>query len=130
MSKTPLHKNTLFYSILDEYVTHINNKIIKMKSNIANISDKMIEYTEKFENNTISKDEVDHIIVLQNEFIDLGQEKKYLNEKLLTLIEFNTLLSLNKIEKDNEMFNTLMNHFIDVEKYEFCSNLENIIKNL
>lgn len=118
-----LNKDTNFYNILNEYLTHFTNRINIVKERVMDISSKIKSHSKEFELGNLSKEDINIVKKLQNEFVDLGTEKEKLNINIRIITEFNVDLALDNIKRNDPMFEKLMNHFLDTEKFEYCKQL-------
>lgn len=126
--KKGLNNDTKLYNILNEYVSHFNNRITKVKDRILKITEKVKFYNTKMETAEITEEDKEKIKKLQDEFLKLGVEKDKLNKNIRKITEFNVDLALNQIKRDDPMFNAMMDHFLDTENYEYCKLLNDILK--
>jgi len=136
----PLHTSTDLYLILDDYLTHIRKKyddILKERKKIEDVIvslSKKLKKEEKLLNNNVDNFEHKQYLKLKNKAKDVLSYAKDIDKQyfiqtanIRNIGVFCTDLALNKIEKNNKLFDEFLNYYLETENYEMCSKLKNVI---
>lgn len=114
-------KNIELYPILNEYLKDINQYIATTHNNIITVSETIKKFT--------SNDDINEILINKehDRLLLLGEIKEELNEKFRIIKKFDISLTQNR---ENPLFEQMMNHFLEKEKFSYCDLLTKYLLNI
>jgi hypothetical protein len=114
-----------FYTTLDEYLLHIMNEHEKYSEILKNKRDVINDYLKDIEK--AITDDV-NILTYETECDELDEKLNSLYDEVAEIGIFNSSFPSNVlVEKSLSLLEDIKKHFINLEKYENCAILQEVI---